>query len=93
MLQSRKRPSLWLCILLDAIGCVSYVVPALGELSDIVWAPVSAAIFYFLFGGRLGILGGIVDFLEEAFPATDIIPTFTIGWIYRRLTDGRKGEI
>lgn len=93
MLQIRQRPSLWLCILLDAIGCASYVVPALGELSDIVWAPVSAAIFYFLFGGRVGILGGIVDFLEEAFPATDIIPTFTIAWIYRRVTDGRKGEL
>jgi hypothetical protein len=92
MLTQRKRPALALCILLDAIGCLSYFIPALGELSDVVWAPVSTVIFYLIFGGKVGILGGIFDFLEEIFPFTDIIPTFTIAWIYRKVTDRTKGQ-
>jgi hypothetical protein len=90
MWKERKRPPLYLALLFDAIGCLSYFVPALGEVSDVIWAPLSGAIFYFLFGGKVGVLGGIFDFIEEALPFTDIIPTFTIAWIYRRFTDKKE---
>ncbi len=77
-------PSLGLCIFLDVVGMSSFFFPLFGELSDIVWAPLSALIFNYLFGGRLGKIGGVLSFLEEILPFTDIIPSFTIAWIIRR---------
>jgi hypothetical protein len=75
-----KKPSLLFCILMDLIGMASFVLPALGEWSDMVWAPISAYIFYKMFGGIGGLIGGGISFLEELIPFTDIIPTFTIAW-------------
>jgi hypothetical protein len=80
----KKLPSLKLCILLDAIGCLSYVAPFLGELTDVIWAPISGLVFYFLFGKRLGAMGGIFSFIEELFPGLDFIPTFTISYFIRK---------
>ena len=77
-------PNLAICIIMDLIGMASYVLPVLGEFSDIVWAPISGYIFYTLFGGRFGLIGGVLDFLEEILPFTDIIPSFTIGWYIRK---------
>jgi hypothetical protein len=75
-----KKPSLLFCIVMDLIGMASFLIPALGEWSDVVWAPFSAYIFYHAFGGLGGMLGGAFSFLEEILPFTDIIPTFTIAW-------------
>ncbi|UEG50913.1 hypothetical protein LK994_05430 [Ferruginibacter lapsinanis] len=77
-------PNLGLCILLDLIGMLSYLVPAMAEFTDVVWAPLSGFIFYKLFGGRFGKIGGVLNFLEEILPFTDIIPTFTIAWFIRK---------
>lgn len=77
-------PSLALCILLDALGMATYLIPALGEFGDIVWAPISGFLFYKLFGGRFGLVGGVLNFLEEIIPWTDIIPSFTIAWFIRK---------
>lgn len=76
-------PSIWICIIMDLIGMASYLFPAVAEFSDIVWAPISALIFNKLFGGRLGAIGGVLNFVEEAVPFTDIIPSFTIAWFIR----------
>jgi hypothetical protein len=75
-----KKPSLWMCIAMDIVGMASFLIPALGEWSDVVWAPISAFVFYNTFGGLGGILGGAFSFLEEIIPFTDIIPSFTIAW-------------
>ena len=75
-----KKPTLLLCIIMDIIGMASFIFPGLGEWSDVVWAPISAYVFYQLFGGVGGMLGGAFSFLEEIIPFTDIIPTFTIAW-------------
>lgn len=77
-------PNIGLCILLDLVGMASFVFPFLGEFSDMVWAPVSALIFNKLFGGRLGQIGSVLNFLEEIIPFTDIIPSFTIAWFIRK---------
>lgn len=87
------QPSLVLCLLLDAVGYFTYAVPFLGEFGDLVWAPVSAIIFYKLFGGWKGALGGAFSFLEEILPFTDFIPTFTIGWIARQLSSKKNNTI
>lgn len=76
-------PSIAICILMDIIGYASFAIPGLGEFSDIVWAPISAYIFFKLFGGRVGKIGAVLNFLEEILPFTDIIPTFTIAWAMR----------
>lgn len=80
----KKLPSLKLCILFDLIGMSSYIIPFFGEMIDTAWAPVSAIIFYFMFGSRLGTRGALFSFLEEWLPFTDIIPTFTIAWFMRK---------
>jgi hypothetical protein len=69
---------------MDLIGMSSYFFPGLGEFADVVWAPISGYIFFKLFGGRLGLIGGVLDFLEEIIPFTDVIPSFTIAWFIRK---------
>lgn len=82
---NEKQPKLLHAILFDLIGMSSYIIPTLGEYTDIVWAPLSAYLFYKMFGGKMGAFGATVSFIEEALPFTDFIPTFTIGWIVRKL--------
>ena len=76
----RKLPQLKICIVLDIIGCLSYLVLPFGPL----WAFLSGVIFYFLFGKKFGVLGGIFSFIEELLPGIDFITTFTIAWLIRK---------
>jgi len=77
-------PNIALCVLLDVIGMGSYFIPALAEVTDVFWAPVSGFLFFILFGGRFGMIGGVLNFLEEIIPFTDAIPSFTIAWFIRK---------
>lgn len=77
-----KYKKLVLSIVLDAIGCLSYFFPGIGELSDVVWAPISGWIMTKMYKGKSGKIAGIVSFVEEALPGLDIIPTFTLMWLY-----------
>ncbi len=74
------QPTLPLCILLDMMGMVSFSIPVIGEFSDVIWAPISALLFFKMFGGKLGFFGAGFNFIEELFPFTDIIPSFTIAF-------------
>jgi hypothetical protein len=65
---------------MDILGYATYAIPFFGEIADIIWAPLSALIFFASFGGWKGALGGVGNFLEELLPGTDFIPTFTIMW-------------
>ena len=85
-MERKFTPALWACILMDLLGCASYAVPILGEVSDVIWAPISAIIFYRMFGGSIGSFGSVFNFMEELFPGLDFIPTFTISWVVRRVT-------
>ncbi len=76
----KKQPSLVICIIMDVLGYATYAIPGIGELGDIVFAPVSALIFYLMFGNWRGAL---FNFTEEILPFTDFIPTFTIAWFLR----------
>ncbi|MBS9767899.1 MAG: hypothetical protein KGV44_10230 [Flavobacteriaceae bacterium] len=78
------------CVLLDAIGLVSFTIPTIGEFSDVVWAPLSAYIFSRMFTGKLGTYGSIFTFVEEALPFVDVVPTFTISWVYESFFVGTK---
>ena len=85
-----RQPSLVLCLILDFIGYASYSIPLLGEIADLVWAPVSGLLFFMLFGGWRGTIGGIFNFIEEILPGTDFIPSFTIMWIMRNAQNKRQ---
>ena len=90
---NKPLPHIALCIILDIIGYASFSLPILGEVSDIIWAPLSGFIFYRLFGGKMGMLGGGFSFIEEILPFTDFIPTFTIAWVMRYFTAKKSMEI
>ena len=73
-----KVKKLALSILLDAVGCISFTIPLVGEFSDIIWAPIAAIISYKMFGEKRGKYTALATFTEELLPFTDIIPSFTI---------------
>jgi len=77
-------PNIAICILMDLVGMATYFFPGLGEVFDLAWAPVSGYIFFKMFGGKVGMIGGVLNFLEEIIPFTDVIPSFTIAWFIRK---------
>lgn len=77
-----KYKKLALSLLFDAIGLISYIIPGLGELFDIFWAPASAYLITKMYKGNKGKVVAAISFVEEAIPGFDIIPTFTIMWLY-----------
>lgn len=89
-MERRFTPALWTCVVMDLIGCASYTVPVLGEVSDVIWAPISAIIFYRMFGSNLGAFGSVFNFMEELFPGLDFIPTFTLSWVVRKVTQSMR---
>ncbi len=77
-----KYKKLIIGILFDALGFVSFIIPGIGEFSDIVWAPLSGWLMTKLYKGKSGKIAGVISFVEEALPGFDVIPTFTLMWIY-----------
>ncbi len=81
----KKQPSLQFCLVMDAIGCIPFIaLPIIGEGFDIVWAPISAIIFYYAFGGRKATFGAAFSLVEEIIPFANFIPTFTIAWLWQK---------
>ena len=77
-----KYKKLGIGLLLDALGMVSFIIPGIGEFSDIVWAPISGWLMTKLYAGKAGKVAGVITFVEEALPGFDVIPTFTLMWFY-----------
>ena len=72
----------------DALGYLSFVVP----LFDLIWAPLSGYLMTQLYDGKKGKIAGVLVFIEEALPFSDVIPTFTIMWIYSYYFDKMNSE-
>jgi len=68
---------LFLCLIIDTIGTSSELIPFIGEVTDVVWAPIAAIIFRSLFGSNIVL---ILEFTEEILPFTDFLPLATICW-------------
>lgn len=79
---AHKNRNLVLGILFDFIGMLSFTIPFIGEFSDVVWAPLSGILMAQMYKGTSGKVAGVVSFLEEIIPFSDIIPSFTLMWIY-----------
>lgn len=92
MNKEKKYQKLALSLLFDAIGYVSYLIPGLGELSDIFWAPASAYIMTKMYKGNKGKVAGAIAFIEEAMPGLDVVPTFTLMWLYTYVFSSKESK-
>lgn len=77
-----KKSKLLLGILFDLIGIASYIGGPFTALTDLIWAPVSYFLITKMYAGKAGVAAGIVSVIEELSPGLDVIPTFTLTWIY-----------
>ena len=66
-------------LLIDLVGSSSYLLPVLGELTDVVWAPLQTIFIMAMYNNVTPNLK-YVSFFEELLPFTDVIPTASIGW-------------
>ncbi|WP_395044816.1 hypothetical protein [Flavobacterium sp.] len=89
---SNKQRNLFLGIILDLVGMLTYLVPFLGEFADTIWAPIAGLMLSYMYKGTIGKVGGIIEFLEEILPFSDFIPTFTLTWIYTYIIKKEENE-
>ncbi|MFT6416624.1 MAG: hypothetical protein ACJARZ_001975 [Dokdonia sp.] len=83
-------------LLMDAAGVLtsSWVIPAIGDFADIAWAPFAAWLMTRMYKGTAGKIAGLVTFVEEITPYADIVPSFTLMWLYTFMFKGETpGEI
>jgi len=80
--KNHKLRNLFLGLLFDALGMLSFAIPGIGEFSDLIWAPISGWLMTRLYKGKIGQVAGIVTFIEELVPGLDVIPSFTLMWLY-----------
>jgi hypothetical protein len=82
----KKYQMLLMSIIFDGIGMLSFIIPFVGEFSDVIWAPLSVFIMYKMYNGMEGKVASVVSFMEEAgIFGTDFLPTFTLMWLYKNV--------
>ncbi len=74
----KKHQKLILSLLFDGLGYVSFIFPPF----DFIWAPLSAYFMTKMYKGREGKIAAVITFVEEALPFFDVIPTFSLMWLY-----------
>ena len=77
-----KKRKLLLGLLFDGLGMVSLLIPGIGPALDLVWAPVAGWLMMRMYPGKGGRAAAFLTFAEEILPGTDVVPTFTLMWIY-----------
>lgn len=77
-----KKKLLLKGLVYDAIGMASGAIPLVGGFLDLLWAPYAAKKMSAMYPGKKGKLASVLVFLEEILPFTDVIPTFTLMWLY-----------
>ncbi|UWX56294.1 hypothetical protein NYZ99_08775 [Maribacter litopenaei] len=88
----KKYKQLFLGLLFDAIGMLSFAIPFVGEFSDVIRAPLSGWLMTGMYKGKIGQAAGVVTFIEEIIPGLDVIPTFTIMWFYTYVFKSAKKQ-
>lgn len=83
----KKYQKLILSIGLDLVGLIP--IPFI----YVVWAPISAFIMTKMYAGAKGKIAGLISFIEEIIPFSDVIPTFTILWIYTNYVEKTGDEV
>lgn len=69
-------------VLFDLAGMATYAVPIVGSFLDLAWAPFAAKQMRNMYPGKKGKLASVLVFVEEILPGTDLIPSFTLMWLY-----------
>jgi len=69
-------------IIYDVVGIITMTIPVIGPFLDILWAPFAAKKMSDMYKGTEGKIASVLVFLEEILPFTDVIPTFTLMWLY-----------
>ncbi|WP_299534320.1 hypothetical protein [Ulvibacterium sp.] len=92
-IKDKKYKTLLLGLLFDGIGMLSFAVPLVGDFSDIIWAPVSAWLMTRMYKGKIGQAAAVFNFIEEIIPGMDVIPSFTIMWVYTYVFKGKPKVI
>ncbi len=80
--KDNKIRNLFLGLLFDALGMISFIIPGIGEFADVIWAPVAGWLMTRMYKGKVGKAAAVITFVEEILPGLDIIPTFTLMWFY-----------
>lgn len=91
-MKDKKIKYLLLGLIFDGLGMVSFMIPGIGEFSDLIWAPVAGWLMTRMYQGRIGQAAGLFTFLEELLPGFDWIPSFTLMWIYTFVIRSKKKE-
>lgn len=92
VLQQKKYKQLLLGLFFDGVGMLSFAIPFVGEFSDIIWAPLSAWLMTRMYKGKVGQVAGVFAFIEEMLPGFDLLPSFTLMWLYTYIFKGTKKE-
>jgi hypothetical protein len=90
LLEINSSKKLILSLFFDAIGMLTFTIPFIGEFGDVVWAPIAAFLMTKMYNGNVGKFAGAFTFLEEILPFTDVVPSFTLTWIYNFLILKKK---
>jgi len=69
-----------LCIAIDVIGDGSFLIPGLGEVTDVVWGPVAAILLQSMYGSNIL---SLITLVKELLPFTDWIPTATVTFFFQ----------
>ncbi|MDN3723992.1 hypothetical protein QRD02_06330 [Aequorivita sp. SDUM287046] len=69
-------------IIYDLIGMVTMAIPVIGPFLDLIWAPIAAKKMSKMYKGTEGKIASVLVFIEEILPFTDVVPTFTLMWLY-----------
>lgn len=69
-------------LVLDLVGMLTMSIPVIGPFLDLLWAPYAAKQMVKMYNGSEGKIASVVVFIEEILPFTDVIPTFTLMWVY-----------
>ena len=77
-------------IIYDALGMATMAVPLIGPFLDLAWAPIAAKKMSRMYPGNKGKIASVLLFLEEILPFTDVIPTFTLMWLYTFVWKGEE---
>lgn len=80
-----KYKKLVLSILFDAVGFIPFI--------DLIWAPISAYLMQKMYKSKEGKFASFISFVEELLPFSDVIPTFTLMWIYTHLIKAKSTEV
>ena len=58
---THKMLKLFLGIIFDLIGMISYIIPGVAETIDVIWAPVSGLLLAKMYGGWTGKIAGVFE--------------------------------